>query len=126
MVACFRITITSAAVRAFLGGVAGADVVQVMVADDDGRDEGDHHAEKCKGEFTGEWFVLRHAQVGLFERQNVSDPVEIPAKQVHVRKQDQCNNARAFETGRVDQHGNIENNGKGHKRAQYRRARNEQ
>lgn len=36
MVAGFRITIPEAPIRAFLCGVAGADVVQEMVANDDG------------------------------------------------------------------------------------------
>ena len=48
-----------AAIGAFLGGVAGTNVVQVGIADDDGRNGSDYQSEKCEWELVAACLVTR-------------------------------------------------------------------
>ncbi|MNL74908.1 hypothetical protein D3C87_2006220 [compost metagenome] len=57
-----------------------------MVSYNDRRDDCDDHAEEFEGEFVIARLVILHAKVGLPEGQYVSDPVEVPAKQVGIRQ----------------------------------------
>ena len=59
LLAGFGIAVARAAIGTFLGGVAGTNVVQVGIADDDGRNGSDYQSEKCEWELVAACLVTR-------------------------------------------------------------------